>query len=258
MKIFGVYSRPLGFILESYKNHKIVIVLSIIAIIFESIFSILLPILAKLEMDQLAEKNEELFGIITASSFNIFIIILAIIFLGQFVNHLLLGILNILKENYTEKMRNDVHERTIARLKNMEIGLAMNVSTERFLQESISNGHSLPHLLEQFFTENISEIIKIIGISTVFFMIDWRIFAVLIVSMMLSGFLQKFSRRLMEREHLELDYKTDYEVRMIGHAFETSLAPLVSSGGFSTQLAHLKNINATRLAKKRKYQWKYF
>lgn len=127
MKIFGAYSRPLKYIFESYKNHKMVIFISFLVIIFESVFSLLLPILAKLEMDQLAEKNEQLFGFIETSSFNIFIIILIIIFIGQFINRILEEFLNILKENYIKKFENEMQENAIARLKNMEIGLALNI-----------------------------------------------------------------------------------------------------------------------------------
>lgn len=93
----------------------------LLSIVLESIFSIVLPILAKLEMDQLAEKNEQLFGFIEASSFNIFIIILVIIFVGQFINMMISGIIDLIRQNYLEKFKNNFHENLLARMKEMEI-----------------------------------------------------------------------------------------------------------------------------------------
>lgn len=93
----------------------------LLSIVLESIFSIVLPILAKLEMDQLAEKNEQLFGFIEASSFNIFIIILVIIFVGQFINMMISEIIDLIRQNYLEKFKNNFHENLLARMKEMEI-----------------------------------------------------------------------------------------------------------------------------------------
>lgn len=73
----------------------------------EATFSVIIPILAKLEMDQLAEKNEQLFGFIEASSFNIFIIILVIIFVGQFFQRFLSGLLDLFSRKYLEIYENE-------------------------------------------------------------------------------------------------------------------------------------------------------
>lgn len=97
------------------------IFIMLLSIVLESIFSIVLPILAKLEMDQLAEKNEQLFGFIEASSFNIFIIILVIIFVGQFINMMISEIIDLIRQNYLEKFKNNFHENLLARMKEMEI-----------------------------------------------------------------------------------------------------------------------------------------
>ncbi len=86
--------------------------------ISEAVFMIVLPILAKMEMDQLAEKNEQLFGIIEASSFNIFIIILIIIFVGQLIQNLITQVLRLFDENYLAIYKNDFTKTVFERMKN--------------------------------------------------------------------------------------------------------------------------------------------
>lgn len=57
------YKRPLKFIINSFKWHKWMFYVFFTWKIIEWLFYVLFPVLAKLEMDQLVEKNEQLFWI---------------------------------------------------------------------------------------------------------------------------------------------------------------------------------------------------
>lgn len=116
----------------------------------------------------------------------------------------------------------------------------------------------MPRQLKDFITDFFSQSIKIIGILTVFLMIDWRVFVVLIIATILDLFLQRYIYRLHEAQFLHFEYKNDYQVRAISGTFEEHLPQLVSSGGFNSQLTHLKKVNAHRLLLKKKYQKKTF
>jgi len=89
--------------------------------IIEAIFYIVFPILAKLEMDQLVEKNEQLFGIIELSSLNIFFLILAIIFLMKLIENILRSLVDLFEFKYVKILENAYELNLYKRLAHLEI-----------------------------------------------------------------------------------------------------------------------------------------
>lgn len=147
MKIFGKYARPISFIWKSFDGHKKILWIFFLSKVIESIFYIVLPILAKLEMDQLAEKNEQLFGFIEASSFNIFIIILIIIFVGQFIESILRSVINLLENNYLSRYNNFYLTSLHERLRYAEVGIFMSERNKRMISEILENSTRIQQMI---------------------------------------------------------------------------------------------------------------
>ena len=98
-------------------------------------FYVVLPIFAKLEMDQLVEKNEQLFGIIHLNSFSIFLLILAIIFAIHFLENILKSFINLFQYDYVKIYDNFYAKSLYNRLKKSEPGIFLNSRNKRFINE---------------------------------------------------------------------------------------------------------------------------
>jgi len=71
-------------------------------------------------MDQLVEKNKQLFGIIELSGFSIFIIILLIIFITTFIEDILRALISFFEEDYIKIYDNQYSIALYKRLENTD------------------------------------------------------------------------------------------------------------------------------------------
>ncbi len=255
--MFQKYSRPLGFIFNSYKKHKILLLFMILGKISEAVFMIVLPILAKMEMDQLAEKNEQLFGIIEASSFNIFIIILIIIFVGQLIQNLITQVLRLFDENYLAIYKNDFTKTVFERMKNSSPWVFLNSRNQRFVYEILANAWDISGTIQEIISDSIRNILILVWISGILISIDWKIFVILIFTTILMYFLERYQEFLREKQWVDVDYKFRYIIWECKHQIRSNFPQLISSGGFTSTLNRLHNTNEEQRKLKQQFQIKF-
>lgn len=121
-------------IIESIKGGRSVFVLGLIISITGAIVSVVLPYIAKLEIDQLVEKQGFSFFTLHLSPFETFIGIILIYFLISFLDQLFQEITNVFLREREEIFRHGTDIFLYRRLTQMEIGISFSESFQNILR----------------------------------------------------------------------------------------------------------------------------
>ncbi|MDQ7022647.1 MAG: ABC transporter ATP-binding protein [Candidatus Gracilibacteria bacterium] len=226
------YKRPLNFIWESFKGHQRMFYLFLIGKIIEGIFYVLFPIFAKLEMDQLVEKNEQLFGIIELTSFNIFLVILAIIFGFKLIENFLKGFISIFEHDYTKLYENLYSESLYKKLESLDPGLFLNSRNKKFIGEVIDNSNNIGYSIRELFGSFIKNIFTIIGIVGVLIYINIWIIVILFIASIIIYYIEKIKEKINQKNEYENKYQYQHKMRILKAQMRDKLTYLIGSGGF--------------------------
>lgn len=211
--------------------------------IIEWIFYVLFPILAKLEMDQLVEKNQQLFWIIELNSFNIFLIILLIIFSFKFIENILKSFIELFEYDYIKMYNNYYSEALYKRLWNVEPWLFLNSRNKRFVWDIIWNSTQVWDWVRSFLWNLISNIFVVIWIFTVLALINIWIFVILLLSSIFIYFIEKYKQSLSERENLEDKYEFDEKIWILTEQMRNNLSYLMWSWWFKMIFSYYTSYN---------------
>lgn len=253
MLIREEYKRPLKFIYEAVKDHKKLFYLFISWKLIAWFFYIVFPILIKLEMDQLAEQNKELFGFIEASPLNIFFIILWVIFAVKFVEHLINEIISLYEHNYSWILRNDLKKKIFSELSNMQTWIFLNERNKKVITNLWNDADRMVDSVKYSLWNWISNIFAIIWITSVLALINPLILPVILFSWAIIYYLQKIKEAYRLKESVELDDNLQHKSRMYEFEFERNTESMVMSWGFKSILNLLHDVNTQTLEVKNKY-----
>jgi ABC-type multidrug transport system fused ATPase/permease subunit len=123
--MFKHYKRSIDFIRDLLKSYQVWIIVIIIETFFISIFSLVLPYLAKLETDQLVQQNTNLY-FFTDTPLAIFIYIIGVIIIIELIDKSFTTALSWLREKYTEQFADALFIKMYKRLQYVEIGIYAN------------------------------------------------------------------------------------------------------------------------------------
>lgn len=241
------YNRPLRFIFDSFRWHKWVLYLFFAGKIIEAIFYIVFPILAKLEMDQLVEKNEQLFGIIELSSLNIFLVILAIIFLMKLIENILRSLVDLFEFKYVKILENAYELNLYKRLAHLEIWLYLNNRNKRMFWNVLDNSYEIRNLINRYIWDFISNIITFVWILLVISLFNIYIFIVLIISSILIYYLQKYKEYYTLKNEISQNFEFEYKLNRLKHEVGENLHLLSANSGFWLLLSSMKRNNQDSL-----------
>ena len=223
------YKRPLLFILNSFKWHKKLFYVFFLWKIIEWLFYVILPVVIKLEMDQLVEKNEQLFWIIELSSFNIFLVILTIIFWIKLLENLLKSFIELFEWDYVKIYENYFWESLYERIKNIEPWVFLNSRNKRFIEDVIWISNSLWYTIRSFLWKIISNFFVIIWIITVLALINVWVFFIIVLSGILLYFIDKLKNKYQSRHNFEEKYDLDEKMWILTHQMKKNMNYLISS-----------------------------
>ena len=223
------YKRPLLFILNSFKWHRKLFYIFFIWKTIEWLFYVVLPIILKLEMDQLVEKNEQLFGIIELSSFNIFLVILAIIFWIKLIENLLKSLIELFEFDYVKIYENYFSESVYKKLQNIEPWIFLNSRNKRFIADVIGISNSLWGTIREFLWKIISNFFVIIWITTVLALINLWVLVIIILSSFILYFIDKLKNKYQSRYNFEEKYDFDEKIWILTDQMQKNMNYLISS-----------------------------
>lgn len=241
--MFKEYKRALSFIFNSFKWHKKLFIIFLIWKMIEWIFYVILPIFAKLEMDQLAEKNKELFWFIHLNEFNIFLVILGIIFFISFLENILKSFINFFQYDYLQVYNNFYSKSLYDRLQKTEPWFFLNSRNKRFVNEILWNNQVISNTMRTFIGDLITNSFVLIWIVTVLTLISIWFFVILIISWILIFFLESFKEKIIQKVDFEKKYTYEENIYITTNQLSRNFNQLISSGGFLKVLDKFDYLN---------------
>ena len=244
-----IYKRPLKFVWDSFKGHKKMFYIFFAWKVIEWLFYVFVPILAKIEMDQLVEKNEQLFWIITLNSFNIFLVILLIIFFIKLIENILLSLLQHFQFDYIKIYDNFYIQGLYKRLEWVEPWIFLNSRNKRFIWDIFWNSNVIWDYIRILIWGLITYTFVIIWITTVLAFINIWIFLVLIIAWIIIYFIEKIKQKYLNKESFEDKYDFYDKIKILSEQMQDNLSYLMASWWFLKVLWYYNKANE-RLRKK--------
>ncbi|PID83911.1 hypothetical protein CSB09_03710 [Candidatus Gracilibacteria bacterium] len=241
--MFTQYTRPLKFIFDSFKGHKKIFYIFILGKILEGIFYVVLPIFAKMEMDQMVEKNEQLFGFIYLDSFRIFLVILCIIFGIRLLQKILQSFIEFVEKFYLALHQNAYAALLYQRLRYIEFGAFLNAKNMKFINEILGKSDFVGEHMRMFIGDMITHIFTIIGILGVISLINPWIFVVLMASACILYCIDLLRQKIAQKYQFEEDYVYAHKVFIVSQEISKNMIHLISSGGFGKVIDIYKKFN---------------
>lgn len=242
-KFIQTYKRPICFIQEVLKDHKKVLYLFVFWQILWAIFYILLPVLAKFEIDQLVEKNTDILWMIEGSPFLIFIVILSIIFFIKFLENIWQSIEGLLMHNYTKILENDYLYQLYKRLWHIELGLFLNKRNKRFISNVLNSSYQIWNSIRSFLGQFITNVIFLFWVLAVFSFLDIKVFLIILISSCLVYFLNKYKEVLNLRYELGNNYELEDKLHRLKYEMSENLHRVVENSWEKMVLKHFSLFN---------------
>jgi len=237
------YKRSLSFIWDSFKWHKKMFYIFFLWKIVEWVFYVILPILAKIEMDQLVEKNQELFWMIKLDPFKIFLVILIIIFFVKLIETFLKWFIELFEFEYTKMYENFYSASLYKRLETLEPWLFLNARNKKFIWEIIQNVRNIWYLIREFIWKIITNFFTIFWIIWVLIYIDFWIFVILFISSIVIYFIEKTKERIRGKQEIEEKYEYDHKIWILTREMTKNLTYLIWSWWFNIVFEYYKKHN---------------
>lgn len=215
----------------------------IISKIIESFFYILLPVLAKIEMDQLVEKNEQLFWLFYLDSYSIFLVILLIIFCIKLLESFIQWFISIIEYDYIKKYDNYFLEWLYEKLSLVEPWLFLNDRNKRFIRDVFSESSRISGFIREFIWKFTSSIITLIWIITVLAIINIYILLIIFLSGFILYFISKLKEKINHRYDFEDKYEYDWKIWKLTQQLQENFTNLLSSWWFKLLRKYLVKYN---------------
>ncbi|EKE27659.1 MAG: hypothetical protein ACD_3C00179G0007 [uncultured bacterium (gcode 4)] len=195
--------KNLEYLLVFAKKFKLYWFLLLTVTVFSSAIQVAIPYLAKLEIDQLANRHDYL-SFIKNSPFNIFLFIVLIVLLTNFLNQILSVISSALKDYYWKKLEMSFKNDLYRRMRNIKPWFFLNKRNSYFFQEFRDLGNILDRAMS-FVIDCLRSILESVWIFLVFSFIDYKIWLALIAIGLITWFTER-KRRILQ-EQMDMDDK---------------------------------------------------
>lgn len=209
MNIYKKIQKFKNFLDENNIKYKKYIYILVLSTIISNIFLLVLPYIAKLEIDQLQYQN---FSFLKISWFNIFVIISILYFLLDFLSKYVNDFFRVLSKKYYEKISSSISLIIIDKLNNMEYGILFDSKLNDILSQLSYNLEELLEAIIKFFTNILWSLLFLIGISYIFFKINIYILPVIFVWVFIQYKLEKYMEFLHKKyESSKIDDNIDLQ-----------------------------------------------
>lgn len=225
----------MSFVLSILTKNKLYIFLVIVLEVIQAAIFLLVPYFSKLQIDQLESQHQDFFDMISGSTLSIFLIIIILLALVQFLKQCL----NIVRSFVTARLTYKLSEETEGKLFNLlldfDAGFLDNPRNQRIISSiyDISNitGNSL-----EFVSKQLRICVTIFGILPIIALIDWRIFVFVAFFSFLEYLILRRKMKFENRLRLAED-RIDQRFFELKHWLIMGLQKLLLSGGANTVLS---------------------
>lgn len=228
--------------LPTIKRHKNIFVLMLMSAIISWVASLATPLLLKYETDQLAQSGSSIFPQINDSPFFVFILILFVLLVVNFVDKVIDGILNLITKKKEEIIENELQIDLFTHMQEVEVGRTLN-SRFHYLRENIENAFF--YLWQQFLRgpKNIlTTLISTLGITVVFAYFDIRLLFIIIITALIQHGIETFSESYRRKHEISWKLWLGRKMYHYQRLFLRNFWEVAANGAMQTTLQEYRSI----------------
>ncbi len=189
MKLLEKFNNFKIFLERNKINYKKYIIIVFFASIISSIFELILPYIAKLEIDQLQYKT---FSFKNLNAFEIFAFIVLLYFFINLIKLYLSSIFNDISNKYYEEISLKIVEIVIDRINNSEYGKFFDNKLKWILENLTNNLEQILNKIVNFFSKLLSSILFLAGISYIYFQVNIYIIPIIFLWVIIQYYLENY------------------------------------------------------------------
>ncbi len=189
------------FLKENNINVKGVIILSFIISTIGSVITVILPYIAKLEVDQLQYQN--LFPALQLTPFGVFIVIVVAYILGEILNNIIWTILRIKKDFLEDRLKFEINKVMLKRFFDSQYWLFFDAELRRLLEEAFRKGGEIWQSIVGFADKILSTFITVVGISYVFWQVNEYILVILVVGALIEYWVDNYLEYILVKNEVK-------------------------------------------------------
>lgn len=201
-----------------------------------------MPVLLKMETDQLVSKSSSFFGMTNFWAFEIFILILSIILIVNILEKVLTSITEILSKAKNDLLKNDIQLNMFRRMENMEIGRSMN-SRYKHISSIVENEFEKlsdqiiksPKAIIEFF-------IKIFWISIIYTYFDIKLLFIVLIFSISRYFINEAIRKILKKYEIDWTFSLWKQAWKYSSLFMYRLPELAISGWIKSSLKNYQTL----------------
>lgn len=204
--------------------------------------SVGMPVLLKMETDQLVE--QKWFDIFGANLwwFEVFLVILWVILLVNIIETVLSSLTQIFSKSKQDLLRNEIQFELYSKMKDMEIGRSMSMRykyisqvIESYFPNISQKIINIPQVVIQF-------VIQLVWMVAIYAYFDIRLLFVVVISAVIGYFIEILSRRIAQKFEVDWKMSLGRQVWKYSNLFMYEFSQLAVSGWLLSTLRQYSNL----------------
>lgn len=224
------------FYIPLLKKYKSLFILLWISWVISWLSSVLMPVLLKLETDQLVEKSW--FNIVwfDLNWFEIFIFILLLIFLVNLIQTLISWITNIFTQSKNDLLANEIQYNMFSKMQEMEIWKAMS-SRYKYISSIVeADFTTISNTIINLPSKTLDFLIKLFWITAIYFYFDPILLLIVVLSALVWYSLEFLLRKVRTKYEVEWKFTLWRQVWKYSYLFLYQFSNLAISGWVRSSL----------------------
>ncbi len=218
------------------KKYKILFILMALNGIISGLLSVWMPVLLKMETDQLVSKQGLNIFWNSLSGFEVFMLILAIILITNIIERVIQWITDIFISAKKDLLANDIQCHLFKKMENMEIGRSMN-SRYKYITKIIDT--EFPAISSKIMhvpKEMLEFIIQLIWMTAIYAYFDIKLLWIVVISSIIWYFIELVARKTKKKYEVEWKFTLWRQIYKYSSLFLYDFTNLAISGWVSSTI----------------------
>jgi ABC-type multidrug transport system fused ATPase/permease subunit len=203
---------------------------TLLSLVVSSAIAIVLPYLAKIELDQLTSASTTIFGLTVTSPIVLLSIILITIFITELTESVVSFLFSLKTRIQKEIIDYGLKKEIYSRIYQVDPGYTMMERFRRMMSSVTGVINNIPDDIERLFRTYIGSFIEIITVWLIASFFDWRIFALIALASLINYGINRFSEYYNRKHELSDMYELSWEMHTIERAISESYHHIASNG----------------------------
>lgn len=224
------------FYIPIIRKYKSLFLLMWIGWIISGTSSVVMPLLLKLETDQLVAKHSYTFFSQTLSPFEVFVVILGVILFVDIFQTLLSSLTNIFAQSKEDLLKNEIQLQLFEKMQHMEVGRTMS-SRYKYISSIVeSDFPSISRRIIDLPGGTLDFLIKFFWFTAMYIYFDTTLLLVVVASSIIGYLIEIFARKVRAKYDIDWKFTLGRQVRKYSNLFLYQFSQLAVSGGLISTL----------------------